>query len=62
MKLADKKIFFLLSLLVIGLLVSLGVNSYLLSEIGDIREILDAQFEVIRRLMEMQGFRFEDSA
>ena len=56
----DNKFKLLLVVLVIGLLTSLSANAYLLSEVTNIREILDAQFSVITNLMKMLGFEFEE--
>ena len=58
MKLNPKYVFFFVTL-TIGLLVSLSVNAYLLNELLEIREILDAQYETIFQIMKMLGFRFE---
>ena len=43
MKLNPKYVFFFVTL-TIGLLVSLSANAYLLNELLEIREILDAQY------------------
>lgn len=56
----DNKFKLFLIVLVIGLLTSLSANAYLLSEVTNIREILDAQFSVITNLMKMLGFEFEE--
>ena len=56
----DSKFKFLLVVLVIGMLTSLSANAYLLSEVTNIRDILDSQFSVITNLMKMLGFEFEE--
>jgi|TARA_B100002019_G_scaffold169146_2_gene146252 hypothetical protein len=56
----DNKFKFLLVVLVIGMLTSLSANAYLLSEVTNIRDILDSQFSVITNLMKMLGFEFEE--
>ena len=56
----DNKFKFLLVVLVIGMLTSLSANAYLLSEVANIRDILDSQFSVITNLMKMLGFEFEE--
>jgi hypothetical protein len=56
----DNKFKLFLIVLVIGLLTSLSANAYLLSEVTNIREILDAQFSVITNLMKMLGFEFKE--
>ena len=56
----DNKFKFLLVVLVIGTLTSLSANAYLLSEVTNIRDILDSQFSVITNLMKMLGFEFEE--
>ena len=56
----DNKFKFLLVVLVIGMLTSLSANAYLLSEVTNIRDILDSQFSVITNLMKMLGFQFEE--
>jgi len=56
----DNKFKFLLVVLVIGTLTSLSANAYLLSEVTNIRDILDSQFSVITNLMKMLGFQFEE--
>ena len=56
----DNKFKFLLVVLVIGMFTSLSANAYLLSEVTNIRDILDSQFSVITNLMKMLGFEFEE--
>tara|TARA_B100000927_G_C16468778_1_gene470721 strand:- start:792 stop:992 length:201 start_codon:yes stop_codon:yes gene_type:complete len=60
MKLNPKYVFFFATL-TIGLLVSLSANAYLLNELLDIREILDAQYETIFQIMKMLGFQFGEA-
>ena len=60
MKLNPKYVFFFVTL-TIGLLVSLSANAYLLNELLDIREILDAQYETIFQIMKMLGFQFGEA-
>ena len=56
----DRKILFLLCVITVGLIFSLGANAYLLNEITDIRIILDSQFEVISNIMMMLGFELKE--
>ena len=42
----DNKFKFLLVVLVIGMLTSLSANAYLLSEVTNIRDILDSNFQL----------------
>ena len=56
----DRKILFLLGVITVGLIFSLGANADLLNEITDIRIILDSQLEVISNIMMMLGFELKE--